>query len=53
MKDVMVRNKSPYLHDRMRAILEFLKVKYGLPSDGFNMPIIQLCGIKTCFAAIY
>jgi hypothetical protein len=53
LKEVMEKGKSPFLHWRTKPLLEFLKQKYGLPKDGFNIPIISLCNIKTSFAVIY
>lgn len=53
MRAVMEHNKSPFLHTRTKPLLEFLKIKFGLPKDGFNLPILTLCDIKTFFAAAY
>ena len=40
LREVMLKHKSPFLHERTREMLEFLKIRYGLPKDGFNMPIL-------------
>lgn len=37
--EVMKKGKSPFLHWRSKALLEFLKIKFGLHKDGFNLPI--------------
>jgi hypothetical protein len=40
LSEVITKGKSPYLHWRTKPLLEFLKVKFGLPRDGFNIPIV-------------
>lgn len=40
LQDVMRKSKSPFLSDRTKPLLDFLKFKYGLPRDSFNLPLI-------------
>ena len=40
LQDVMQKNRSPFVHDRFKPLLTFLKGKFGLPRDGFNLPIL-------------
>ena len=53
LTEVMTKNRSPFIHHRTKPLLTFLKQKFGLPKDGFNLPILQLCNLKSFFAAVY
>lgn len=53
LRDVMHKKKSPFVHPRMKPLLEFLKQKFKLPKDGFNLPLLILCKLKSLFIAAY
>ena len=48
--DVLDGKASPYVHDRLNIVVNFIKQHLGLPTKSFSAAVFKLCNIPSMLA---